>query len=129
MLTDSSLYTEEEVLDIIDDRDESIVNIVRQNYDNLVNNKNKITRTDIFKMVSRIVDEIHGATYKKAKSENIFRVVIKEGKKEAYDFREVPAYKIAMISDIRMKVFYNLNGQEHEMQIDKYQLHSVEPLF
>lgn len=129
MLTDSSLYTDEEVFDIINDRDESIVNIVRQNYDNLVNNKNKITRTDIFKMVSKIVDEIHGVSYKKAKSENIFRVVIKEGKKEAYDFREVPAYKIAMISDIRMKVFYNLNGQEREMQIDKYQLHSIEPLF
>lgn len=42
--------------------------------------------------------------------------------------KEIPAYRIAMISDIRMRIFYNLNGQKHEMQIDKYQLVSVEPL-
>ena len=102
------------------------------NYDKLVNKKyernKRISRTDIFNMVYDIVNEIHGITYEKAESENIFRVVIKEGKKDAYDFREVPAYKIAMISDIRMRIFYNLNGQKHEMQIDKYQLLSVEPL-
>jgi hypothetical protein len=132
MLTDSNLYTDEEVDNILNDREESIINIIRMNYDKLVNKKyernKRISRTDIFNMVYDIVNEIHGITYEKAESENIFRVVIKEGKKDAYDFREVPAYKIAMISDIRMRIFYNLNGQKHEMQIDKYQLLSVEPL-
>lgn len=132
MLTDSNLYTDEELSEILNDREESIINIIRMNYDKLVNKKyernKRISRTDIFNMVYDIVNEIHGITYEKAESENIFRVVIKEGKKDAYDFREVPAYKIAMISDIRMRIFYNLNGQKHEMQIDKYQLLSVEPL-
>ena len=132
MLTDSNLYTEEELLNILNDREESIINIIRMNYDKLVNKKyernKRVSRTDIFNMVYDIVNEIHGVNYEKAESENIFRVVIKEGKKDAYDFRELPAYKIGMISDIRMRIFYNLNGQKHEMQIDKYQLLSVEPL-
>ena len=132
MLTNSPFYTDEELSELLNDREESIINIIRMNYDKLVNKKyernKRISRTDIFNMVYDIVNEIHGITYEKAESENIFRVVIKEGKKDAYDFREVPAYKIAMISDIRMRIFYNLNGQKHEMQIDKYQLLSVEPL-
>lgn len=132
MPTNSPFYTDEELSELLNDREESIINIIRMNYDKLVNKKyernKRISRTDIFNMVYDIVNEIHGITYEKAESENIFRVVIKEGKKDAYDFREVPAYKIAMISDIRMRIFYNLNGQKHEMQIDKYQLLSVEPL-
>ncbi|MBQ1785277.1 MAG: hypothetical protein II005_00895 [Turicibacter sp.] len=132
MPTNSPFYTDEELSEILNNREESIINIIRMNYDKLVNKKyernKRISRTDIFNMVYDIVNEIHGITYEKAESENIFRVVIKEGKKDAYDFREVPAYKIAMISDIRMRIFYNLNGQKHEMQIDKYQLLSVEPL-
>jgi hypothetical protein len=132
MLTNSPFYTDEELSEILNDRDESIINIIRMNYDKLINKKyegkKRLTRTDIFNMVYDIVNDIHGVNYEKAESENIFRVVIKEGKKDAYDFREVPAYKIAMISDIRMRIFYNLNGQKHEMQIDKYQLLSVEPL-
>lgn len=132
MPTNSPFYSDEELSEILNNREESIINIIRMNYDKLVNKKyernKRISRTDIFNMVYDIVNEIHGITYEKAESENIFRVVIKEGKKDAYDFREVPAYKIAMISDIRMRIFYNLNGQKHEMQIDKYQLLSVEPL-
>lgn len=131
-MSDSSLYTEDELLDILHDREEDIINVIRMNYDILINKKGdgskRITRTEIFNMVYNIVNEIHGVGYEKAESENIFRVVIKEGKKDAYEFKEIPAYKIAMISDIRMKIFYNLNGQKREMQIDKYQLISVEPL-
>lgn len=131
-LSDSCLYTEEELLDIIHDREEDIINVIRMNYDTLINKKGdgskRITRTEIFNMVYDIVNKIHGVGYEKSESENIFRVVIKEGKKDAYEFKEIPAYKIAMISDIRMKIFYNLNGQKREMQIDKYQLMSVEPL-
>lgn len=131
-MSDSSLYTEDELLDILHDREEDIINVIRMNYDTLINKKGdgskRITRTEIFNMVYNIVNEIHGVGYEKAESENIFRVVIKEGKKDAYEFKEIPAYKIAMISDIRMKIFYNLNGQKREMQIDKYQLMSVEPL-
>lgn len=131
-MSDSSLYTEDELLDILHDREENIINVIRMNYDTLINKKGdgskRITRTEIFNMVYNIVNEIHGVGYEKAESENIFRVVIKEGKKDAYEFKEIPAYKIAMISDIRMKIFYNLNGQKREMQIDKYQLMSVEPL-
>lgn len=131
-MSDSSLYTEDELLDILHDREEDIINVIRMNYDTLINKKGegskRITRTEIFNMVYNIVNEIHGVGYEKAESENIFRVVIKEGKKDAYEFKEIPAYKIAMISNIRMKIFYNLNGQKREMQIDKYQLMSVEPL-
>lgn len=131
-MTDSSLYTEDELLNILHDREEDIINVIRMNYDALINKKGdgnkRITRTEIFNMVYNIVNEIHGVGYEKADSENIFRIVIKEGKKDAYEFKEIPAYKIAMISDIRMKIFYNLNGQKCEMQIDKYQLISVEPL-
>ena len=131
-MSDSSLYTEDELLDILHDREEDIINVIRMNYDTLINKKGdgskRITRTEIFNMVYNIVNKIHGVGYEKAESENIFRVVIKEGKKDAYEFKEIPAYKIAMISDIRMKIFYNLNGQKREMQIDKYQLMSVEPL-
>lgn len=131
-MSDSSLYTEDELLDILHDREEDIINVIRMNYDTLINKKGdgskRITRTEIFNMVHNIVNEIHGVGYEKAESENIFRVVIKEGKKDAYEFKEIPAYKIAMISNIHMKIFYNLNGQKREMQIDKYQLMSVEPL-
>lgn len=131
-MSNSSLYTEDELLDLLHDREENIINVIRMNYDTLINKKGdgskRITRTEIFNMVYNIVNEIHGVGYEKAESENIFRVVIKEGKKDAYEFKEIPAYKIAMISDIRMKIFYNLNGQKREMQIDKYQLMSVEPL-
>lgn len=131
-MADSNLFTEEELLDILNDREENIINIVRSNYDSLVNRKyertKRLSRTDVFNMIYDIVKEIRGVSYEKAESENIFRVVIKEGKKDAYDFKEIPAYRIAMISDIRMRIFYNLNGQKHEMQIDKYQLVSVEPL-
>lgn len=131
-MSNSSLYTEDELLDILHDREEDIINVIRMNYDTLINKKGdgskRITRTEIFNMVYNIVNKIYGIGYEKAESENIFRVVIKEGKKDAYEFKEIPAYKIAMISNIRMKIFYNLNGQKREMQIDKYQLISVEPL-
>lgn len=131
-MTDSCLYTEDELLDILQDREENIVNVIRMNYDTLINKKGdgskRITRTEIFNMVYNIVNEIRGVGYEKAESENIFRVVFKEGKKDAYEFKEIPAYKIGTISDIRMKIFYNLNGKKREMQIDKYQLISVEPL-
>lgn len=126
MSTDK-FFTEDEMLEIIHDREESIINLIRMGYDELTNQKD-ITRTDIFNMVYRVVNKIYGVNAEPAESENIFRVVIKEGKKNAYEFKEIPAYRIAKISDIRMKIFYNLRGEKHEMQIDKYQLLSVEPL-
>ena len=132
MPENSSLYTEEELLDILNDREETIVNVIRSSYDKFITTERekpkRITRSEVFNMLYDIVNEIRGVNYERAESENIFRVIIKEGKKDAYDFKEIPAYKIAMISEIRMRIFYNLNGQKHEMQIDKYQLLSVEPL-
>lgn len=43
-LSDSCLYTEEELLDILHDREEDIINVIRMNYDNLINKREKITR-------------------------------------------------------------------------------------
>lgn len=102
------------------------IHIVRSNYDNLINTKQKITRTDLFLAFANIINELDGKDLETAPCENKFVVVIKEGKKDAYTFREIPAYAMGMISDIRWKILYNEEGYKKELQIDKYQLVSVE---
>lgn len=68
-MADSNLFTKEELLDILNDREENIINIVRSNYDSLVNRKyegtKRLSRTDVFNMIYDIVKEIRGYLMKK----------------------------------------------------------------